>query len=381
MSFYQQTPPWRRTPPLNNRTKVTDANNAKAAKENSAAVDVAAAKNARNKKIIGNSKPASTVSSSNQVTVKETKVNFNAGIRYNAPMINHSYFGANSFQSHVMGGRNIEPPYFTDAKYAWTSKTESLAGVQFEKYFSGKGAIQMDALFLKEAPIPVVPGKKTDTNRYGFKFHYNPQTVSMAWGVLADLDPPYQYTGQDKFQVISAGLLRSTVTFQLLLNRTYDFNYVTKNGVLKYPNPYPEYVPKEKVSEIWEKGTMHDIEYLLRTINGPNADFESDLNFIKSGTRMTTADRAWLRPTIVELHLGNAMRYRVRIAEFAVNHVIFNDRMVPMMSTINITCNRFADGIIANNLPWREVTEADAKAATARAGKYGREKGAPGAGP
>lgn len=381
MSFYQQTPPWRRTPPLNNRTKVTDNNNAKASRPDSIAADVAAAKAARNQKIKGRSSSASTVSSSTQTPVTQTKVDLTKGIRYNAPMINYSYFGSNSFQSNVMGGKNVGAPHYSDAKFAWTSTTEAIGAVQYEKYFSGRGAIQMDSLFLKEAPIPVIPGKKTDANRYGFRFHYNPQTVSMAWGVLTALDPTFEFTGQDKFQIISAGLLTSTVTFQLLLNRTYDFNYVTKNGILKYPNPYPHHVPKEKVSEIWEKGTMHDIEYFLRTINGPNADFESDLNFIKTGTRMTTADRAWLRPTIVELHLGNAMRYRVRISEFSVNHVIFNDRMVPMLSTVNLTCNRFADGIIANNLPYREYTEAETKAATAKAGKYGREKGVPGGGP
>jgi hypothetical protein len=56
-----------------------------------------------------------------------------------------------------------------------------------------------------------------------------------------------------------------------------------------------------------------------------------------------------MRPTIVELHLGNAMRYRVRVSNFAVNHIMFNNRMVPILSSVQLTCSRFNDGPESTN--------------------------------
>ena len=212
----------------------------------------------------------------------------------------------------------------------------------------------MDRRFLSSFSSEALQAKNFDLNKYGFKFLYNPQTVSMSWGLLQNMDPYYEATGMDKFQVVATGLLASTVSFELLLNRIKDFDYVGEGGKLlsgfnsqPVPGvipggsanyPYPERVEPEELAMIYKKGTMYDLEYLLRVINGPNADFKSDLSGIM------TADRAWLKPAIMELHLGDAMRYRVRITEFAVNHVIFNPKMVPILSTVKLSFNRFADG-------------------------------------
>ena len=69
---------------------------------------------------------------------------------------------------------------------------------------------------------------------------------------------------------------------------------------------------------------------------GVNATYKSMLNGY-------TADKGWLQGTPVDLHLGDGLRYQVRIGSLDVNHTIFNDRMVPILSTVNITCHRFYD--------------------------------------
>jgi hypothetical protein len=132
-------------------------------------------------------------------------------------------------------------------------------------------------------------------------------------------------------------LLSSVLEFEVYLNRIADFQQIVKGGGFTGNNPYPIIVPTEDIAEIYEKGTMYDLEYLFKTINGPNATFVSALNG-------STADRGWLRPTFVELHLGRSMRYRVRISEFSVNHIIFNQNMTPIFSTVKFTCSRFNDG-------------------------------------
>lgn len=263
--------------------------------------------------------------------------------KYNAPMVSSAYFGAgpqaNAIDSQsiftsdieqIIPGSSINVPLFTDAKNAWK-------GVE-----GGKGVMQMDRKFVNgfAQQISAGTGSKNipyDKQMYGFKFLYNPTTVSMAWDVVTQIDPYYASSGEDAFNLISTGLLSSVLEFEVYLNRIGDFQQIVKGGGFTGDNPYPIIVPTEDIAEIYEKGTMYDLEYLFKTINGPNATFVSALNG-------STADRGWLRPTFVELHLGRSMRYRVRISEFSVNHIIFNHNMTPIFSTVKFTCSRFNDG-------------------------------------
>lgn len=259
---------------------------------------------------------------------KVEKIQFSKDYKYNAPMVSSAYFGSNSFEDSVLEGKYVDQGKWGDAREAWK-------GVN-----GGRGTIQMDQRFLSTFTTSAESKLgNIDRQKYGFKFLYNPQTISMAWGLMSAMDPYYEASQLDKFQVVATQLMSSTVSFQLMLNRIKDFDYVAGNPFAVPANAYPDDVPIEDVEEIYRKGTMYDLEYLFKTLNGPDATFVSQLNG-------STADRGWMRPTIVELHLGDALRYRVRIAEFAVNHVIFTPKMVPILSTVNLTCARFVDAPI-----------------------------------
>jgi hypothetical protein len=202
----------------------------------------------------------------------------------------------------------------------------------------GRGTIQMD----RDAITAITEAQKSnikyDPKMYGFKFLYNPKDVGMAWGIMDQMDPTYVASGQDAFNAISAGLMSSSVTFDLVLNRIEDLSYLNPDGSLKPGiNPYPKTVAQKDLFDIYEKGTMYDIEYLFKTLNGPHSTFTSNLNG-------ETADRGWLRPSIVELHLGLRMRYRVRVQSLVINHAIFDSRMVPIFSTVRLQVGRFNDG-------------------------------------
>jgi hypothetical protein len=296
---------------------------------------------------------------------------FSIGYKFNAPMVSNAYFGkgiqadsvANSpfttikpdqfayynayaqqaFQDSLLttgaldlpdpGIGSIDVPLFQDAADTWKNTR------------GGRGVLQMDRVYTQS----VVSGKKGDLTYanapnatfdrqlYGFKFLYNPTTVSMAWDVNDTMDPPYLASGKDKFNLISTGLMSSTVGFELLLNRIDDLNHLNEWGEVRGDvNPYPINVPIEDRKELFKKGTMYDLEYLFKAINGPDATFTSLLNG-------DTADRGWLRPTILELHLGQSMRYRVRVAALSVNHIIFSKEMVPTLSKVMITVKRMID--------------------------------------
>ncbi|CAB4178961.1 hypothetical protein UFOVP1033_36 [uncultured Caudovirales phage] len=272
---------------------------------------------------------------------KGNKKAFSKNYKYNAPMVKSAYFGSSSFQSNLLNNNHVDQGAYTDARRAW----EGVKG--------GRGTIQMDKVFLTTVDTTTL-GDDVDTQKYGFKFLYNPTTVSMAWGLMSSMDPNFEASGKDAFAVVSAGLLSSTVDFEIILNRIEDFNYIDENGIRtttttvtngtnyitqRTPDfdPYPTTIDSTELQDIYRKGTMYDLEYLLKTLNGPSATFVSNLNG-------STADRAWLRPNVVELHLGDSMRYRVRIASLSVNHIMFNSRMVPIFSSVKFTCARFNDG-------------------------------------
>jgi len=259
---------------------------------------------------------------------------------YNAPMV----FG-NNF--HGIQGNTIDPQYvlpgtYGDALTAWTNATPS-----------GRGAFQLDrqtntaeaiAFAQKSAPKAQV----TDSTKYGFKFLYNPNTVQMNWGSIMATDPVFEASGKDQFIPGTANLVASTIDFSLVLNRIQDFTYLNANGLINSKdNPYgtfalPQGVTNQnaELKKIYEKGTMYDLEYLFRTMHG-NGAYVSYESILQQGV---TADPGWLPVRPIELHLGNKLRYRVRISSLSVSHTIFNARMIPLLSTVTVSCARYWDG-------------------------------------
>jgi hypothetical protein len=260
---------------------------------------------------------------------------------YNAPMVRSAYFRNEGPQSETTSRGISDAGNYTDAKNMYTPiKYDSVTGLVLESAPAAKGTIQMyrnryDLTRYYESK----ENTDLDSTMYGFKFLYNPTEVSMGWGIAEGVNPDVIQSGADGYIVpIGAGLNQSTVDFTLLLNRIGDMTYLDSNGLIPgADNPYPGNFRKlEDLKMIYKKGTMYDLEYLFRTINGPNASYQSSLND-------KTADRGFLLGAQVELHLGDGLRYLVRIGSLSINHTVFNDRMVPILSNVQISCHRFYD--------------------------------------
>jgi len=276
----------------------------------------------------GPNKPPAT-GSGNNTNNKGGAVDPKGPYKYNPPMVRSAYFRS-GIAADTLGQKVITSPAYTDAKNAWGTGNQS------------RGAIQMDKRFVTKVLKKKDPKGTSFTNfddqLYGFRFSYNPTTVSMGWQIMTAMNPEFVASGDDEFVPISAGLLSSVVDFTLWLNRIEDMKLLSNNGLInKDPYPYPRKINSKDEKELWKKGTMYDLEYLFKVLNGPHATFKSEM------LQGETADRGWLRPAIVELHLGAQMRYKVRIQDFSVNHIMFNSRMVPILSTVKLTCLRFND--------------------------------------
>jgi len=300
------------------------------------------------------SRTTSNTKPSGPVTVVDGgKVNPKGPYQYNAPLLKNALHNPLGPQASSLDNVSINQGNYTDARQAWTGVTP------------GRGTFQMDKKFVVEQldGLNRSNSKQVDDQLYGFKFLYNPTSVTMGWGIQGAVNPEYQASGKDEAIPISAGLFSSQIQFSIILNRIEDMNYLDKLGYVsaqqkKITNPpseldpaqrsriysanvignspYGENVSIEDQREIYNKGTMYDLEYLFKTINGPHATFKSELNG-------TTADRGYMRMSILELHLGANLRYRVRISDLGINHTMFNNRMIPILSTVNFTCHRFID--------------------------------------
>jgi hypothetical protein len=253
---------------------------------------------------------------------------------YNAPMINYGFLsggtGPNdpSPQQRTSNLSISGSDNYSQGLDAWTTTTAS------------KGVIQTDASSAFSLANSSNYNSATyDGNLYGFKFLYNPKEVAMTWGVAEGQNWEGIAAGLDPGTSPTSALQNSTISFSLLLNRTLDMGYLNSNGLKpEVTSPYPIFAHtrdlNQELAELYEKGTMYDMEYLFKTLNGLNST-------TFTGFKGDTADQGWLQGIAVELHLGNRMRYLVRVSNVEINHAMFDERMVPILSYVNISCARF----------------------------------------
>jgi hypothetical protein len=222
-------------------------------------------------------------------------------------------------------------------------------------------------------------GKK-DPNKYAFQFLYNPQPITMAYRGAPPIDVSQYTSGSEEYALWGGGGSGGTINFDLYLLRMYDMPYYKKVGDKGVCTDTSIYTGRKPLSEttkgtlfneqdaIYNRGTMYDLEFLFRTVLGITMD---------SQLRGKTADIGWIGAMPVELHLGPGLRYWGTLNGLTVNHLIFNERMVPVFSTVSIEFNRLPDYNWAQGNPPAGATIAGGKLTSLGNGAY-RVKGAPG---
>ena len=256
-------------------------------------------------------------------------------LKYNVGMVKEAYFSPDKgFQNlaATLKGNN-RPSKVVEAGELW-SKSKSNKGMIW-LYFPKDGGDNWSW----QPPV----GSPTEKFKYAFQFHYNPATISMGYSGFPDIDITTltAYSAGEKFNYLG-DKTTSTINFQLVVNRLFDFQYYdggTKGGTL-LPSSKDVYAGKEPSEEdqnrIFNYGTMYDLEFLLATVLG--FKFETRL-------RSTTPDIGFLAGRPVDLHLGKGLRYWGYIASLGIDHKIFDERMVPIFSVIDIMFNRIPDYI------------------------------------
>jgi hypothetical protein len=300
----------------------------------------------------------------------------------NAGIAREAYF--QSFGGGSVAKKNfwtaIQAKYSSNAPFAVDEASQlwsgSLANKGVISTWSRTKQISTDDYVAKKT----TPGTYLNNKiRYGFAFHYNPTTVNMQYGMMPDIDPTMYTSGLESFNDLSGGLGYSTVTFNLVINRLHDMQYFNpttglidpKFGSGSFAGRKPD---TREQKDIWNKGTMYDIEFLLRTIVG--FGINSTLGRNASWDNITS-DIGYLSGIPVELHLGKGLRYTGRIENLSINHVLFTERMIPTFSEVSITFTRIPD-FTGNDLLYSAEGDLDASKTTAKPTTTSRRSGTTG---
>ena len=142
----------------------------------------------------------------NSTTITHTSTPNISSVIFNAPMVSQAYF--RGIQSEILQGNYVDAGPYTDAKNMWSIGANGTP-------ITGRGAFQVDTSLITAANIAeavkssAYHGSKIDTNIYGFKFLYNPSSVSMNWGAVQKTDPTYESLGLDPFVPGTKNLIQS----------------------------------------------------------------------------------------------------------------------------------------------------------------------------
>lgn len=198
-----------------------------------------------------------------------------------------------------------------------------------------------------------------DMYNYGFQFLWNPESISLSVNRNMDVTP----TAADVYTSVSGAFPgQESISFTVILDRTNDMACIRgQSGTWKEfapfyssgKHPLAGNTPtiEEQIEELSRIGTMHDIEYLLKAINGDGVSTKNQPGGWTNLLGKKTADIGYLQPSLLAFEFGgdpldptnqSALSYVGWISSLSVNHTAFTEGMVPIRSTVSIAFDCFA---------------------------------------
>lgn len=207
-------------------------------------------------------------------------------------------------------------------------------------------------------------GESKDFN-YGFQFLWNPENISVAVARNMDVTP----SSADRLRSVSGAFPgQESVQFSIVLDRVNDFAAIRsivggkKGDRGAYPSFSQEFLNQykyglsdstalgrismnQKLYELSRYGTMADLEYLFKAINGagPGTGWVTLLG-------KKTADIGFLSPTLLAFRFGpdvqESLSFVGWITNLSISHTMFTEEMIPLRTTVNFSVDCFAGSSI-----------------------------------
>lgn len=227
-----------------------------------------------------------------------------------------------------------------------TQIDESGNAVSLGDKYSGKGNVSGGS--------KVVVG---EDRKYGFQFLWNPESISVNVVRNMDITP----SAADSLRVV-AGVFpgQETVSLNILLDRTNDFaclrhhtkyntNWDSDSFSSFYKAGYPGAAPQpfsEEIQKLMNQGTLYDLEYLFRSINGDGIiDKDGNKAQYANLLKRVTANVGYLQPTLLAIELGPSREHNLSyvgwISNVSMNHTKFTETMIPLQTQVSISIECF----------------------------------------
>jgi len=163
---------------------------------------------------------------------------------------------------------------------------------------------------------------------WGFQFMYNPTTFghqqqNANFDISNTQDISNQLTGNQ------------TMSVNLFINRMIDMSalaYDRAKQVDGTGGDYARALTDDDIHGILKRGTEYDLEFLYRVVNG-----EPKLG---PSTDRATSDFGFIAPAPIWFRFHDNLKYKVIINNISVNHIIFTENMVPMVTEVSISMLR-----------------------------------------
>ena len=215
-----------------------------------------------------------------------------------------------------------------------------------------------------EANSALSDGESTDFN-YGFQFLWNPENISVAVARNMDVTP----SSADRLRSVSGAFPgQESIQFSIVLDRVNDFAALRSIAGAKksekgaYPSFGAEFIGQykyglsdstalgkipmnQKLYDLSRYGTLADLEYLFKAINGagPGGGWVTLLG-------KKSADIGFLSPTLLAFRFGpdstESLSYVGWITNLSINHTMFTEEMIPLRTTVNFSVDAFAGSSI-----------------------------------
>jgi len=231
--------------------------------------------------------------------------------------------------------RTIAPTAFPNLKLGDTASAATIANLQ---KVNKRGFFYQDI----DTAFDGDGKQKARGNLWGFQFMYNPTTINYSNSVSTGVD----WTNTQDVATALTG--SQQFTFTLFLNRLVDISSLKKfttvntkcsvafnptdNLAVGTDGSYERTLTAEDANGILKRGTEYDLEYFYRVINGDPS--------IGGSMLMETSDFGFMSGVPVWLKFNDNVRYKVTVQSISVNHVMFTEDMVPVVTEVSLSMIR-----------------------------------------
>lgn len=199
---------------------------------------------------------------------------------------------------------------------------------------------------------------------WGFQFLWNPEKLNNSLSRNSNVTPNAADKLSEYYNLFTA---MEAMTFSITIDRVNDFaaikgltRNISNNGGISLLNPtwqsmfdkyyagngYPSSPknpenPLNQLKDLMRLGTMADIEYIYKMINGEGVNGVAR----KNALGRKTADIGYLKPTPIAVQFGptaNSLSYVGWIDGVSVTHTMFTEDMIPIHSEVVISFVAFA---------------------------------------